>query len=59
MRRGSSKVRAIAEHGASGGFGEETPKSLTNVTTVITGSVTALCKAAEREAAALGYTPLC
>jgi hydroxypyruvate reductase len=37
---------------------KETPKSLTNVTTVITGSVTALCKAAEREAAALGYTPL-
>ena len=37
---------------------KETPKSLENVTTLITGSVTALCKAAEREVAALGYAPL-
>jgi hydroxypyruvate reductase len=37
---------------------KETPKELSNVTTVITGSVTALCGAAEKESAALGYTPL-
>jgi hydroxypyruvate reductase len=37
---------------------KETPKSLENVTTLITGSVTALCRAAEREVALLGYTPL-
>lgn len=39
-------------------LGEETPKELHNVTSVITGSVTALCMAAEKEAAALGYAPL-
>lgn len=33
----------------------ETPKSLDNVTTVITGSVRELCRAAAREADALGY----
>ncbi|MDI9370549.1 MAG: glycerate kinase [Synergistaceae bacterium] len=36
----------------------ETPKSLEDVTSVITGSVTALCAAAESEARLLGYTPL-
>lgn len=36
----------------------ETPKQLDNVETVITGNVTALCKAAARSAEALGYAPL-
>ena len=34
---------------------QETPKALTNVTTKITGSVRALCAAAEKECRALGY----
>lgn len=37
---------------------EETPKTLDNVTTVITGSVKALCEAAAQEAKALGYQPI-
>lgn len=36
----------------------ETPKSLDNVTTVVTGSVRELCAAAERECRALGYEPI-
>ena len=36
---------------------QETPKTLTNVTTKITGSVRALCAAAEKECRALGYEP--
>ena len=36
----------------------ETPKTLDNVTTQITGSVRELCAAAERECAALGYEPI-
>ena len=36
----------------------ETPKSLTNVTTKITGSVRELCAAAADECRALGYEPL-
>lgn len=36
----------------------ETPKSLDNATAVITGSVTALCAAAEEAARALGYETL-
>lgn len=39
-------------------LGRETPKALDNVTAVVTGSVGALCAAAERSAAALGYAPL-
>ena len=35
----------------------ETPKTLENVTTNITGSVRALCAAAEKECRALGYEP--
>lgn len=34
---------------------EETPKRLDNVTTVVTGSVSMLCKAAEHKAKELGY----
>ena len=37
---------------------QETPKALTNVTTKITGSVRALCAAAEKECRALGYEPI-
>ena len=37
---------------------QETPKTLTNVTTQITGSVRALCAAAEKECRALGYEPV-
>jgi len=37
---------------------EETPKKLDNVTTVIAGSVTALCSAAEKTVRELGYAPL-
>lgn len=37
---------------------QETPKALTNVTTKITGSVRALCTAAEKECRALGYEPV-
>lgn len=37
---------------------QETPKELHNVTAVITGSVTALCKAVCREASNKGYNPL-
>lgn len=37
---------------------EETPKKLDNVTTVIAGSVTALCSAAEKAVRELGYVPL-
>ena len=36
----------------------ETPKTLENVTTNITGSVRALCAAAEKECRALGYEPV-
>ena len=39
-------------------LGQETPKALDNVTAVVTGSVSALCAAAESAAAALGYAPL-
>ena len=39
-------------------FGQETPKALDNVTAVVTGSVSALCAAAESAAAARGYAPL-
>ena len=39
-------------------LGQETPKTLTNVTTKITGSVRALCAAAEKECRALGYEPI-
>ena len=35
---------------------QETPKTLSNVETQITGSVRELCAAAEKEAAQLGYT---
>ena len=37
---------------------QETPKVLEHVETVITGNVTALCDAAARSAAQLGYAPL-
>ena len=37
---------------------QETPKALTNVTTKITGSVRALCAAAEKECRARGYEPV-
>ena len=36
----------------------ETPKSLNNVETFITGSVTQLCLAAEKECISLGYKPI-
>jgi len=36
---------------------QETPKSLNNVETVVTGSVRTLCESAANAAAALGYTP--
>lgn len=36
----------------------ETPKTLGNVTTFVTGSVKQLCKSAERVCRALGYTPV-
>lgn len=39
-------------------LGQETPKSLTNVSTQITGSVRELCSAAAAECRALGYTPI-
>ncbi len=39
-------------------LGEETPKTLSNVSTVIAGSVSALCGAAEKAAKDLGYRPL-
>ncbi len=39
-------------------LGRETPKTLDNVTTLITGSVRELCAAAARECEALGYTPV-
>ena len=46
----SDKARAL--------LAQETPKSLTNVTTRITGSVRELCAAAARECRALGYEPV-
>lgn len=39
-------------------LGQETPKSLSNVETHITGSVRQLCQAAEETAAQLGYRPV-
>ena len=39
-------------------LGQETPKTLDNVTTVITGSVRELAAAAAKEAKALGYEPM-
>lgn len=45
-----SEVRTLLE--------QETPKSLTNVTTQITGSVRQLCAAAEQSARSLGYSPV-
>ena len=46
----SDKARAL--------LAQETPKSLTNVTTRITGSVRELCAAAAQECRALGYEPV-
>ena len=46
----NSRVRACLE--------EETPKEVPNVHTQVIGSVRELCRAAEREAAALGYEPV-
>lgn len=37
---------------------EETPKSLDNVTTLVTGSVNELCESARSSAEALGYKPI-
>ena len=45
----SDKAKALLE--------TETPKTLENVTTYITGSVKQLCKSAERTATSLGYEP--
>lgn len=39
-------------------LGQETPKRLDNVTAVVTGSVSALCAAAESSAEERGYAPL-
>ena len=39
-------------------LGQETPKTLENVTTQITGSVRELCAAAAKACEALGYTPV-
>lgn len=39
-------------------LGQETPKTLTNVTTCINGSVRQLCSAAARAAEGLGYEPI-
>lgn len=36
----------------------DTPKSLSNVQSIITGSVRQLCDAAKKEAEAMGYTPI-
>lgn len=43
--------------GARQALMEETPKKLSNVTTLVTGSVKNLCRAAADTAKALGYTP--
>ncbi len=62
--RAADAARIVSKYGLSLRPGllealkKETPKDLSNVTTVITGSITALCKAAEEAAVALGYTPL-
>ena len=59
-----NEVMAVAEKyklrlndTVKGYLGKETPKSLDNVETVITGSVRTLCKSAAESAAALGYAP--
>ncbi len=54
----ASKYRLTANADLRDILKKETPKSLNNVTTVVTGSVTALCAAAERSARSLGYQPL-
>ncbi len=46
----SGKARAL--------LGEETPKELDNVTTLITGSVRELCAAAAKKCEELGYAPV-
>ena len=46
----SEKARAL--------LGEETPKKIENVTTIITGSVRELCRAAAEECRQLGYEPV-
>ncbi len=57
-------LRIVKQHGLSlpahvlDALGRETPKSLDNVTTEITGNVQALCDAAMTSAKALGYAPL-
>lgn len=62
--RAADAARIVSKYGLSlrpsllEALKKETPKDLSNVTTVITGSVTALCKAAEEAAVALGYAPL-
>lgn len=43
---------------AMAAMAEETPKSLSNVTTKVTGSVTQLCASAAQTAKELGYEPL-
>ena len=54
---GAEKYRLHLSPHARALLCQETPKALTNVTTKITGSVRALCAAAEKECRALGYEP--
>ena len=55
---GAEKYRLHLSPRARALLCQETPKALTNVTTKITGSVRALCAAAEKECRALGYEPV-
>ncbi len=52
------KYRLRLSDAAVGCLHKETPKTLDNVQTVITGSVRELCHAASQAARSLGYTPI-
>ena len=51
-------IQAVLPDEARKCLSQETPKDLSNVTTVITGSVKELCSAAGNAAKKLGYEPL-
>ncbi|MFA7620381.1 MAG: glycerate kinase [Aminobacteriaceae bacterium] len=52
------KYDLMLSGGVMDALSAETPKLLDNVTSVITGSVAALCRAAETEAELMGYRPI-
>jgi len=53
-----AKYKLSISDGARKAFKQETPKEVTHVETVVTGSVRELCQSAAKVSKSLGYTPL-